>query len=218
MLAKKLFLLPIILFALPLGSCDFLEALMKPQDENQDVDESKDSEHTHTFSTTWSKDEVAHWHQATCEHSSLTSDYEEHSYDDQGVCVCGAIKPIDPVPQDPVIKVNGQEVALTHPAYFIDEVVMCDVVEISSFLGVNAEYSGDGKICSATKGNLMVFVEKEKSEFVVTDVSSMSTINHTLKKPTVKTDYGIDISVDDYADAFGFTSTLTNNVLSITSK
>lgn len=207
MLGKKILLLPIILFALPLVSCDSNESPSDPQQ----------AEHFHTYSTEWSKDENGHWHQATCEHSTLTTDYEEHSFNDQGVCVCGATKPVDPEPLDPVIKVNGQEVILAHPAYFIDDVVMCDVVEISSFLGVNAEYSVDGKICSATKGNLMVFVEKEKSEFVVTDVSSMSSSNHTLKKPTVKTDYGIDISAEDYADAFGFTSTLTNNILSITS-
>ncbi len=46
--------------------------------------------HEHTFSSAWSSDETAHWHAATCEHSDAVSGYEEHMFDDDGVCeVCG---------------------------------------------------------------------------------------------------------------------------------
>lgn len=35
--------------------------------------------HTHTFSEYWDYDEGHHWHNATCIHDSLTSEYEEHT-------------------------------------------------------------------------------------------------------------------------------------------
>ena len=40
-------------------------------------------EHTHTFMTTWEKDETYHWHKATCEHINEVKDKAEH--DEQGV-------------------------------------------------------------------------------------------------------------------------------------
>ena len=46
----------------------------------------------HTYSTAWSKDEYAHWHAATCEHTTLKSDYGQHdmvaydSYEECSVC------------------------------------------------------------------------------------------------------------------------------------
>ena len=36
--------------------------------------------HTCTFSTTWSNDKVCHWHEATCEHTEMISDYEKHTF------------------------------------------------------------------------------------------------------------------------------------------
>lgn len=39
----------------------------------------------HTYSTSWSSDENAHWHSAICGHSSEISDYSTHSFD-EGVC------------------------------------------------------------------------------------------------------------------------------------
>lgn len=36
--------------------------------------------HTCTFSTTWSNDNYYHWHEATCEHTEMTSDYEKHTF------------------------------------------------------------------------------------------------------------------------------------------
>ncbi len=77
--------------------------------------ETSTPEHTHTFAGEWSHDATHHWHAATCEHSSEVNDKASHSwsyqatdekhyqacacgfkatevthsYDDNGVCVCG---------------------------------------------------------------------------------------------------------------------------------
>lgn len=39
-------------------------------------------EHMHTYSNEWTYDENYHWHNATCEHSSLVSDKEQHSLEE----------------------------------------------------------------------------------------------------------------------------------------
>ena len=36
--------------------------------------------HTCTYSTTWSNDKFCHWHEATCEHTGMKSDYEKHTF------------------------------------------------------------------------------------------------------------------------------------------
>ena len=36
--------------------------------------------HEHTFSSEWTYDDASHWHAATCEHSTLTSDLAAHSF------------------------------------------------------------------------------------------------------------------------------------------
>ncbi len=38
--------------------------------------------HTHTYSAEWSKDEMYHWHAATCEHTDEVSDKAEHTFDE----------------------------------------------------------------------------------------------------------------------------------------
>ncbi len=46
-------------------------------------------QHTHTYSSAWTSDETYHWHASTCGHDSV-SGYDEHIFDDDGVCeVCG---------------------------------------------------------------------------------------------------------------------------------
>ena len=53
------------------------------------VEERRDLPFGHTFSDEWSKDELYHWHAATCEHIEEISDKEEHDFIN-GVCeVCG---------------------------------------------------------------------------------------------------------------------------------
>ncbi len=55
-----------------------------------DCGEQITTEHTHTFSDKWTSDENAHWHAATCGHTSEMKDTAEHiDADNDGVCdVC----------------------------------------------------------------------------------------------------------------------------------
>ena len=43
----------------------------------------------HSYSEEWTTNETYHWHEATCEHSDEISGKAEHSYNADGVCVCG---------------------------------------------------------------------------------------------------------------------------------
>ncbi len=45
--------------------------------------------HEHTYSDTWTKNEVQHWHAATCTHTTLKKDAADHEFGDDDVCdVC----------------------------------------------------------------------------------------------------------------------------------
>ena len=46
-----------------------------------DTQIANNGEHTHTYSTDWSADDLYHWHDSTCEHN-LISDKENHSFGD----------------------------------------------------------------------------------------------------------------------------------------
>lgn len=71
---NKVLVLPIILAA-TLAACG-------KQPEPQ--------QHVHTFSADWSKNEVEHWHEATCEHKDQVSDKGPHDFDQAYRCkVCG---------------------------------------------------------------------------------------------------------------------------------
>lgn len=55
------------------------------------------TEHVHTYSEDWTKNETHHWHAATCEHKDLTKDEAPHTYGENNKCtVCGADKPVAP--------------------------------------------------------------------------------------------------------------------------
>lgn len=46
--------------------------------------------HTHEYSGEYTYNDTHHWRFATCEHSSLTVDFEKHEYNDEFVCLkCG---------------------------------------------------------------------------------------------------------------------------------
>ena len=55
-------------------------------------EEPADDTHEHSYATEWSKNETAHWHAATCDHTTEMADYAEHVFVD-GVCECGYEKP-----------------------------------------------------------------------------------------------------------------------------
>lgn len=50
--------------------------------------------HEHTFDDKWTSNELSHWHKATCEHTDLTKDLSEHTFNADGICsVCGTKNP-----------------------------------------------------------------------------------------------------------------------------
>ena len=48
------------------------------------------SSHECTFAEDWTYNAESHWHAATCEHTDKKSDVANHSFNSDGVCVCGA--------------------------------------------------------------------------------------------------------------------------------
>ncbi len=63
-------LLFIVLATLSLSACSSI------------FDFGNSSNHVHTFDSEWTYDDEYHWHAASCEHKSETSDMERHSWDD----------------------------------------------------------------------------------------------------------------------------------------
>lgn len=55
------------------------------QSVEQKTDQTVEPSHDHTFSETWSNNESHHWHQATCEHIDLISDYSEHIFEESEI-------------------------------------------------------------------------------------------------------------------------------------
>ena len=41
---------------------------------------TSENEHVHSYASSWSYDEVYHWHAAMCEHKDLGSDTEEQTF------------------------------------------------------------------------------------------------------------------------------------------
>lgn len=48
-------------------------------------EQSATPSHVHAFSESWSNNETHHWHQATCEHTDLFSDYSEHDFEESEI-------------------------------------------------------------------------------------------------------------------------------------
>lgn len=65
-----------------------------------------DSDHTHTFSSEWSKDRYTHWHAATCGHNDLRGDEAGHTWGTDNKCTeCN------------IVRANGIEVTKTTTVY-----------------------------------------------------------------------------------------------------
>ena len=58
---------------------------------------TESSAHEHTFSDSWSSNAYGHWHPATCGHSDLKEDFQEHSYGTAGEAryTCSICKYVD---------------------------------------------------------------------------------------------------------------------------
>ena len=71
-----------------LASCNKKDA--EPEDtENGTTAPS----HVHTFAEAWEKDDLYHWHAATCEHTDEVSEKAAHTYVDGACSVCGKEQP-----------------------------------------------------------------------------------------------------------------------------
>ena len=80
----------------------------QPEDPDLPEPEPKPDEHRHTFSDVWSYDASKHWLEATCEHTGLREATAPHSYDSNGVCICGQTAP-EPEPDEPIIPDQPEE-------------------------------------------------------------------------------------------------------------
>ena len=76
---KKLLLFLLVVFSVFItAACnEDTPTATEPEDDKTTV-----VEHTHTYSTEWSKNETHHWHAATCEHITEVSDKAEHTWNE----------------------------------------------------------------------------------------------------------------------------------------
>ena len=78
---KKIFsFVLIVLFCLTLTACSLFGEKIAPQKGN-DTQEPQEPPHEHSYFDYWSYDDTCHWHQTSCEHSSVRKDVEEHSFE-----------------------------------------------------------------------------------------------------------------------------------------
>ena len=71
-----------------LASCNKKDA--EPEDTENGTTATS---HVHTFSEAWEKDDLYHWHAATCEHTDEVSEKAAHTYVDGACSVCGKEQP-----------------------------------------------------------------------------------------------------------------------------
>ena len=57
-----------------------------------DKNGGQEQQHKHTYSQEWSHNDISHWHNATCEHVSLTSEFGAHSFEGDTCTICGYTK------------------------------------------------------------------------------------------------------------------------------
>lgn len=95
---------------------------------------SKSSVHQHTFSDSWSSNKYGHWHAATCEHSDLKEDFQEHSYGTAGEAryTCSICKYVDADKKAAADIVDASKVVLK-----ADEVQVGDKIYFGNQLSPN---------------------------------------------------------------------------------
>ena len=110
------------------------------------------TEHQHMYAASWSKDEVSHWHAATCEHTDLKRDEAEHVYAN-GVCICGAVEPHDHTFSDTLsyseskhwyASTCGHNVKSGEAAHELDESYACTVCDFKHEHTYSREWESDG--------------------------------------------------------------------------
>ena len=95
---------------------------------------SKLSVHQHTFSDSWSSNAYGHWHSATCGHSDLKEDFQEHSYGTAGEAryTCSICKYVDADKKAAADIVDASKVVLK-----ADEVQVGDKIYFGNQLSPN---------------------------------------------------------------------------------
>lgn len=95
---------------------------------------SKLSVHQHTFSNSWSSNAYGHWHPATCGHSDLKEDFQEHSYGTTGEAryTCSICKYVDADKKAAADIVDASKVVLK-----ADEVQVGDKIYFGNQLSPN---------------------------------------------------------------------------------
>lgn len=95
---------------------------------------SKLSVHQHTFSNSWSSNAYGHWHPATCGHSDLKEDFQEHSYGTAGEAryTCSICKYVDADKKAAADIVDASKVVLK-----ADEVQVGDKIYFGNQLSPN---------------------------------------------------------------------------------
>ena len=95
---------------------------------------SKLSVHQHTFSDSWSSNAYGHWHSATCGHSDLKEDFQEHSYGTTGEAryTCSICKYVDADKKAAADIVDASKVVLK-----ADEVQVGDKIYFGNQLSPN---------------------------------------------------------------------------------
>ena len=89
---KKIYYILPFAFLLLLSGCKENEESKNPSCPSVEV-------HEHTFSDVYSYDETNHWHNANCEHTYLTKDLNNHTFDSNNKCsVCGYERVVEPEP------------------------------------------------------------------------------------------------------------------------
>lgn len=95
---------------------------------------AKWTEHTHKFSHLWESNKYGHWHPATCGHSDLKEDFQEHSYGTAGEAryTCSICKYVDADKKAAADIVDASKVVLK-----ADEVQVGDKIYFGNQLSPN---------------------------------------------------------------------------------
>lgn len=95
---------------------------------------AKWTEHTHKFSHLWESNKYGHWHPATCGHSDLKEDFQEHSYGTTGEAryTCSICKYVDADKKAAADIVDASKVVLK-----ADEVQVGDKIYFGNQLSPN---------------------------------------------------------------------------------
>ena len=128
-----------------------------------------DNQHEHEFNSSWSYDEISHWHEATCEHTTIKDCFEAHNWVEDNItvqpgcetkgkrlykCVCGAIKEeeIAVLGHNHSVQLEGDS---THHWYKCEN---CDSIEKQEHTGGTATFESEAvcTVCNSKYGEKLI--------------------------------------------------------------